>query len=216
MNNKATNFIVAINRECGTGGHSIAKLIGQKLSVKVYDRSMLNSLTDKFGLTTEKIEQIKSQRTRWWDDFLHFYRQFDAMGQGVANTKPRVTSLQLYYAETQILRGLADKESCVVVGRSSFSVFHDHPCVTRILITANDEYRIARMMNKYSISADKAKAIIAEVDESRENYTRTFAKTSRYDARNYDIVFNVSDYTQEEAAQFLTNLIVARNKKKGL
>jgi len=216
MNNQPTNFVVAINRECGTGGHTIAKLIGKKLGVNVYDRAMLDSLTEKYGLTKEKIEQIKSKRTRWWNDFQLFYRQFDTMGQAVSDAKPRVTSLQLYYAETQILRDLASKESCVVVGRSSFSVFSDHPCVTRIFITASDEYRIARMMRKRSITDKEAKRIMDDFDESRENYTRTFAKTSRYDARNYDIVFNVSDYTEEEAAQFLTDLIVYRNKKKGL
>ena len=79
------NFIITINRECGSGGGEIARLLGKKLGVKVYDRKILDRVAQQFDLSVENIERIKAQRTTWWDDFCRFYQQFGAASSSSSN-----------------------------------------------------------------------------------------------------------------------------------
>ena len=118
-----------------------------------------------------------------------------------------MTSQQIYLAETQILRDLAAQESCVIIGRSGFHIFRDHPYAMKIFITADKKTRVKRVMEKYALDEDAASKRIDKIDDTRENYTKTVTQVSRYDARNYDFVFNVSRFSTDLVAQFLAENI---------
>ncbi len=62
-------------------------------------------------------------------------------------------------------------------------------------------------MNQYALDEDAARKRIEVVDKARENYTKTFAGVSRYDARNYDFVINVSQLTTDDVAKFIADNI---------
>ena len=202
-------FIIAINREFGSGGREIAYKIGELLGVNVYDKAILDSLTSKFNLSVEEIQRIKASRPSWWDDFCRFYQQFGAVGQGgyTAEEDREVTSQQIYLAEAQILRELAEKESCVIIGRSGFHVFRDHPYAMKIFFIADRKARVKRIMEKFALDEDAASMRIDKVDDARDNYTRTVTGLSRYDARNYDFVFNITQYPTDLVAQFIADNI---------
>lgn len=203
-------FIITINRECGTDGRAIALQLGQLLGVKVYDRAILAELTEKFHLTVEEIERLKAKKTYWWNDFVNFYKQFNALFDSTVDEDRRVTSAEIYHAEAKILRGLAEQESCVIIGRSGFHIFRDDPHAMKILIIADQQSRVKRYAAKYGKTDEEALRIINKVDREREAYTKTFAGSSRYDARNYDLVCNVSNYQTEHVAGFLADVIRRR------
>ena len=96
-------IIITINRECGTGGREIAYLIGEKLGLKVYDRSMLEGIAKQFDMTIENIEKVKAQKTNWWSDFCRFYQQFGA----ASHTTPTKHS-----AERLLCRSPCFKRTC--------------------------------------------------------------------------------------------------------
>ena len=211
MENK---FVIAINRECGTGGATIARKLGELLGVKVYDRRLLDTLTSRFNLTKEEIEQVKARKKPWWTDFCHFYSQFGDKGIRQLEPNNKITSMKVYQAEAQILRELVEKESCVIVGRSAFHIFRDYPRVAKIFLIANEKDRIRHICQKYNVDETEAHRIVNEVDEARETFTKTFAGTSRYDARNYDLVINVSGEQADTVAKFLANLVEMRFSRK--
>ncbi len=210
MENK---FVVAINRECGTNGSAIAKRLGELLGVKVYDRKLLETLTSRFNLTTEEIEKVKAKKKPWWEDFCNFYNQFCDMGIRQSESNKEVTSMKVYQAEAQILRDLVQKESCIILGRSAFHIFRDDPQVAKVFLIANEENRIRRICQKYNVDEKQASQIINETDEARETFTKTFAGTTRYDSRHYDLVINVGSYQVEQVANFLASLVEKRFKK---
>ena len=72
-----------------------------------------------------------------------------------------------------------------------------------VFIQASLEYRMKRLMDKRGISKKEAKKIIEEVDETREEYLKNNARTSRYDTRNYDLVITMDDKTEEEAVNVI-------------
>ena len=114
---------------------------------------------------------------------------------------------EMFETEQEILRGIAQSESCVIAGRSGFHVFREHPNHLSILIQAPLEQRISRIMKRKDISRDEARKIIGEVDLMRENYVQRYTGTSRYDTRNYDLVISMAGQTEDNVADLLMRYI---------
>jgi cytidylate kinase len=197
-----SNFIITINREAGSGGKEIAEKLGELLGVKVYGKEILASIREKYNLTHEDIERIKGTKSGWWANFCRFYKQFGTTA-AIAYESFEVDSRQLYYEEAKLLKDLAEQESCIIVGRTGFQIFKDDPNAIRLLLIADPEARKNRLMRKQNVNEKEALEIIERVDKARENYTQSFAGVSRYDARNYDMVINVTPFTTDQVAHFL-------------
>ncbi len=210
--NKNEKFVVLINRELGSGGRTIGARVAEKLGVPFYDKALIQSLTEKYKLSTEDIERLKGQKHNWWADFK---RSIKVMPNYVAPQYVSMSSAMpdflitddIFQTETEILKGIADDGSCVIAGRSGFYIFRDHPNHLSILIQARKEYRINRLVNKRGISADEARTIIDEVDAGRENYVKKYTGTSRYDTRNYDVVINMDGITEDDAVEIIFKYI---------
>ena len=199
---KDTKFVITINREAGSGGREIATKLGELLGVKVYAKEILASIREKYNLTEEEVERIKATKPGWWADFCRFYKQFGSTA-AIAYESFEVDSKQLYQEEEKILKDLAAQESCIIVGRTGFQIFKDNPDAMRLLIIADPECRVKRLMDRQGVNEQGARDIMERTDKARENYTKSFAGTSRYDARNYDMVLNVSGFTTDQVARFL-------------
>ena len=200
-------YVITINRELGSGGRTIGKLLADRLGVPFYDKALIQELEKKYDLTAQEIERLKGQQHNWWADFKRSLKIMPSFAapQLVSNK----TAIPDFLIEKEILKGIAADESCVMAGRSAFYVLRDHPNHLSILIQAGMETRIARLMDKRNISREEAMKIIKEVDKSRERYVKKYTGTSRYDTRNYDLVFNVDGHTEED----IVNLIISYIKK---
>lgn len=199
--------IITINRECGSGGRDIARRMGEILGLKVYDKAILEAICEKYKLDKEEILRIKSKKLNLWDDLCQFYRQFDTMDDSYLTEHKKITSRELYYAESQIMRNLAEQESCIIVGRAGFHILKDNPDAIHIFLIADRDVRIRKVAEREGLDEKAADKFIDDVDSARESFTKNFAGVSRYDARNYDLVINVSRFTTETVADFLAVII---------
>jgi len=199
-------IIITINRECGSGGGEIARLLGKKLGLKVYDRSMLDSIAEQFDMTKENIERVKAQKTNWWSDFCQFYQQFGAFSH-TSNDESKVTPIKLYNAEAELLRDLAEKESCIIIGRAGFHIFRDYPNALHMLIIAKREARIDRICRKQNLTIEEAAKMADKIDDARETFVKNVADTSRHDARNYNLTLDVTGLQPEKVAASLVGYI---------
>ena len=207
-----SKIIITINRECGSGGREIARLLGEKLGLKVFDKAILEAICEKHNLNEEEILRIKSKKLNLWDDLFQFYRQFGAATDSYQSENKKITSRELYYTESQIMRDLASQESCIIVGRTGFQIFKDDPDALHLFIIADRDFRIKKVAERYGIGEEAAAKQIDETDNARENFTSYFAGVSRYDVRNYDLVINVSHFTPEAVVAFLAENV---RKKMG-
>ena len=205
--NKNEKYVITINRELGSGGRTVGRLLAEKLGVPYYDKALAKPLEEKFNMASDQIESLKSNNRSWWEDI----KRVLILGEEAANSfdyydeknKKYVTSEAVLKAEKEILHSIAIEESCVIAGRSAFFALNGYPNSLNILIQASMEYRVNRIMGKRGISEKEAKKIIKEVDEEREEYLRNNAHTSRYDTRNYDLVIKMDGKTEEEAANVI-------------
>lgn len=176
--------------------------------VPFYDKALIQQLKEKYGLSTEEIERLKGQQHNWWADFKRSLKLMPSYAapqyiSGKTAMPDFLITDDIFQAETEILKGIADDGSCVIAGRSGFHIFRDHPNHLSILIQASMDYRVSRLMKKQSISAEEARKIIDEVDEGRENYVKKYTGSSRYDTRNYQLVINVDGHTEDEIVEMI-------------
>jgi len=197
---------ITINRECGSGGGEIARLLGEKLGLKVYGRAILENVAQQFGLTLETMDQIKAQESNWWSEFCRFYQQFGAASY-TPGSKQEITPMSVYLAEARLLRDLAEQESCIIVGRAGFHIFRDYPNSMHILIIADHEARVSRIARKQNITNDEAAEVIDSVDLARDTFVKNVAGTSRHDAHNYNFTINVTNIPPERVATLLADII---------
>ena len=200
-------FIITISRELGSGGRTVGRLLAERLGVRYSDKELIKALREQFHLTTEAIEVLKGEKRDWLTSLL---RKMAPMPKAenvvewdesfVKEYQPNISSDEIFEAEKQILRGIAEEGSCVIAGRSGFYVLKDFPNKIDIFITAARENRIKRVMAKQNLSEEEAEAAIDRVDQGRENYIKRYAGVSRYDTRNYDLVINMDNLPDENAA----------------
>ena len=209
--NKNEKFVITINREMGSGGRTIGRKLAEKLGVEFYYKSVIKGLEKQFNLTAEEIEKQKGRERGWW---AAIKRQLTGSVMSsnpfipmVADAADQLDTDEVFKAETEILKGIAEEESCVVAGRSGFFVFRDHPNHMNILIQASMPHRIQRVMEKQNLTKEEAHKAIDKVDKMRENYVSKYTKSSRYDTRNYDLVLCMDKISEDDAVAIIMDYI---------
>lgn len=211
--NKNEKFVITINRELGSGGRTVGRKLSEELVVDYYDKAVIKALQERYRLATEEIEGLKGRSHTVWAEMKRAL--LGSNNEAVANyyqgsspvkTYPP-TSAEMFETEQEILKSLAEEESCVVAGRSGFYVFRDHPNHLSVLIQASMPFRIERVMRKQNLSEEGARKTIEKVDKMRENYMKKYAKTSRYDTRNYDLVIKADGKTEDEIVDLILRFI---------
>ena len=210
--NKNEQFVVTINRELGSGGRTVGRLLAEKLGVPFYDKAVIKALQEKYNLTADEIERMKGRKHSWWADVERILKIDSDMSMELyqpnkANMPDLLTTDEMFKTETLILQDLAAGQSCVVAGRSGFHVFRCHPNHLSILIQASMDYRVKRVASKQNMTEDEARKTIEQVDKMRENYVKKYTGTSRYDTRNYQLVISADGKTEEEIADIIMQYI---------
>ena len=185
-------FVVTIGREFGTGGRQIAVELAKILGVEVYDKGLLRQLEERYNMTQEELDKVKAMKKSWWYETI---------------------SQDLYNDEEFIVRSLAEKESCVILGRTGFHIFRDNPNAFKVFLIADKAFRRDKVARRLNINEGSADLLINKVDEARENFTHTFSGKSRYDARNYDLVLNVAGLEPKQIAEFIAECVRERMMK---
>ena len=210
--NKNEKVVIVINRELGSGGHTIGRLLAEKLGVNYHDKAVISGLEEDFNLTKEEIERLKGTKNDWWDIICRFMQIGPGMSGELGITyKPDgsgvLTADDIFAAETEILKNLGSGESCVIAGRLGFHVFREHPNHMSIFIQASMPFRIKRLMSKQNMTEEEARTVIEKIDEMRETYVKKYSKTSRYDTRNYDLVITADGKKEEEIAEYILQFL---------
>ena len=207
-------FVITISREVGSGGRTIGRKLAEKLGVRFSDKELVDELQKKLNLTEISIEELKGKKKRWLDDFIQMVAPVPMSGMLVDGDSDYINEYNLslsvndvFEAEREILKGIADEGSCVIAGRSGFFVLKGRPNKVDILITASREKRIARIMSKQDLTRDKAEQVIEIVDKARDNYVLRYTGQSRYDARNYHIVINMDYITEDQAVDMILSYL---------
>jgi len=194
---RQVGFTIAISRESGAGGASVAREVGSQLDWPVYDRELLEKISDETGLQMELLESLdehETNRTAEWLDSLF----------GVKT----VTSAQFGRRLVQTLSALAAHGRCVIVGRGA-AVILPESTTLRVRLVAPRKTRIARMKAKLGLAEQAVASRVDEIDSLRAEFVRSHFRKEVNDVHHYDIVLNTERFSVAQCA----DLIVAALKQ---
>ena len=202
--NPNNKFVITINRELGSGGRTVGRKLAERLGVEYYDKALIKALQERYNLSVEQIEKIKGQEQGWWAEFK---RKMTFSDEEYTINQMGIESESVFRAEIEFLKSIAKEESCVIAGRSGFYIFRDHPNHLSIFIQASMPCRMARVAREQNVSKEKARMIIEQIDQMRENYIKEQTGLSRYDTRNYQLVLSMDELTEDAAVDVIMEYI---------
>lgn len=182
-------FVISIGRQLGCGGKEIAGKLAQRLGIKVYDKTLLEVAARESGLDTTVFEQADEQESK---SFLGNLFSIHGSMSGYFPGNSCIESDKLFEIQSESIRRIAERESCIIVGRCAEYVLRDHPGMTSIFITADHNERIERIMKSEGIEREKAESLIEKGDKRRRQYHDYYATTHWGEARCYDLCINAS------------------------
>lgn len=185
--------IIAISREYGSGGRYIGRMIADKLGIKFYDKDLVSLVAKQEGFSEEFIEE-NEQKKKFGSTFNSEYNEDD----------------KLFIAETKVIKGIAEKESCVIIGRCADYILKDMPNVVKIFIYSSDEGKIDRAVKYYNVNEKEALDKINNQNRLRAKHYKYYTNQEWGKSENYDLTIN-SDYLgTEETAEMISNIIIKK------
>ena len=190
-------IIITISREYGSGGRYIGKLVANKLGIKLYDKEFVLKVAEETGLSKEYIEDNEQKR-----DILSILN--NGYYAGLNNSD------ELFIKESELIQKVADKESCVIVGRCADFILKDKKNVVKIFINSNMENKIKRATEFYNLDKVKAEKEINRINKLRANHYKYYTEKEWKDSSNYDICINSDSIGVEESAKLICEIIENR------
>ena len=184
------NFIVTFARGLGTGGKENASMLAKDLGIHCYENRILTLASQMSGLD-EKLFLDISERIRNNGGFTGFLKGLPSSRQYIARNEKFVSDDRLFEYQSQIIRNLADQESCVIGGKCADYVLKGRKNVVSIYIEAPRAFCLARTMQRMKVSADVAAATIENTDKYRADYYKYYTKGNYWtNPVNYDMTLN--------------------------
>lgn len=184
------NFIVTFARGFGTCGKEIASMLAKDLGIHCYENRILTLASQMSGLD-EKLFLDINERIRSNGGFTGFLKGLPRSRQYIARNEKFVSDDRLFEYQSQIIRNLADQESCVIVGKCADYVLKGRKNVVSIYIEAPRAFCLERTMQRMKVSADVAAATIENTDKYRADYYKYYTKGNYWtNPVNYDMTLN--------------------------
>lgn len=183
------NLIITISREFGSGGRAIGERLARQLSIPFYDKEILQKTAEKSGLSQEFIENAESHSRK---SFLFAMATAPYNDMKFSYQYETPITDQAYFAQSQVIRDLADTTNCVIVGRCADYILREEEKLFRVFIIASPEDRRRRVIEEYGIAEKDANSKIKKADKSRSSYVLHYTGEEWGDPKNYDLVINTS------------------------
>ena len=189
------NRVITISREYGSGGRMIGRKLAEKLGIHCYDADLIQRIVDKSGYSADYVkEEGESAAGGVFSTFL------------ADRTRGLTAQDNLWNVQCQVIAELADKESCVIVGRCADYILKDRDDVFSVFISAEPEARIKRITEIYGDTGQDPEKVIKDRDKRRSSYYQYYTELEWGKASNYGICLSSSGLGFEKCAEILYDL----------
>ncbi len=180
------NHIYTIGREFGSGGLEVGKRLAERLGVKLYDKELLQHAAKDSGFCEEIFENHDEKPT---SSFLYslVMDTYSVNGYQTASFLDMPLNHKVFLAQFETIKKIADRESCVIVGRCADYALADYPDSINIFIKANTEFRIRNISRRANLTENKARDMMNKNDKQRASYYNYYTSKKWGDSRSYDL-----------------------------
>ena len=180
-----SNRIITIEREYASGGREIGQKVAQELGIPFYNREILEMASERCGVSVDYLASTEEAAPK---SFLYTLMLSSNPTRSIEDNLP--LSDKVYIVETNIIRELAAKEDCVIVGRCASYILRDMERMFSTFIYADTEARVKRAVETYGIEPRRAEAMLRKSDKRRETFYSINTGGNWYDKSNYALCLN--------------------------
>lgn len=183
------NKIYTIGREFGSGGRDVGEKLAQRLGIRFYDKELLQQAAKESGFCEEIFENHDEKPT---NSFLYSL-VMDTYSMNTHSTVPFLDmplNHKVFLAQFDAIKKIAERESCVIVGRCADYALSDNPDCINIFIHADKDYRTKVVCKRSNITENKARDMIAKQDKQRASYYNYYTSKKWGDAAGYHLTLD--------------------------
>ena len=198
------NKIITIGREFGSGGREFGRRLAEELGFEYYDKEIITAIAEKTSMSQEYVQEILEGKPH------HLFPITIAQSMFITDTYYIQQEQSIYFAQCEIIRDLAQKSNCVIVGRCADFILKDLKPF-RIFVYADIESRIKRCIERNSdsqnhLSEKEIKKQILSIDKNRAKYYNFYTGNKWGDKSNYDLCINTTGFTIKEIVPVIAKI----------
>ena len=162
--------------------------------MKLYDKNFITKVATDTGLSEEYIKENEQKRETLAGLNNGYY-------VGLNNSD------ELFIKETEIIKQIAENESCVIIGRCADFILKDKEDVLKVFVYSDMENKIKRATQFYGLNKEKAEKEIKAINKLRANHYKYYTEREWNNHENYDICINSDEIGVEKAADLICDMV---------
>jgi len=190
--------IITISREFGSGGRFIGEEVAKKLGIAYYDKNIINEIAEKSGLSPEYIQE-NAELSPKKGLFAYAFAGRDVTGKSVEDL--------VYEAQRKVILELAEKKSCVIIGRNADYILKDRDDVLNVFIHGDTPEKIQRITRLYNVEEQKAVKMMVDIDKRRMANYNFYTNQKWGKADNYTLCLNSSQLGYDRCEKIIMECI---------
>ena len=190
--------IITISREFGSGGRFIGEEVAKKLGIDYYDKNIINQIAEESGLSPDYIQE-SAELSPKKGLFAYAFAGRDITGKSLED--------MVYEAQRKVILELADKESCVIIGRNADFILKDRDDVLNVFIHGDTPEKIQRITRLYNVEEQKAVKMMVDIDKRRMANYNFYTNQKWGKADNYTLCLNSSQLGYDRCEKIIMECI---------
>ena len=180
--------IVTSSRQYGSGGRYIGENLAKAMGVPCYDEKLIDMVAKESGFAQSFVAEKGERMT---GSLLFNIASSLSFANNVFSTNNGVTLQdEIYFTQNRIIKELADKGPCVIVGRCADYILREREDCLNVFIFADNESKIERAEKYFNITREEAPAVLKKKDKARANHYKYYTDQEWGMASNYDLCLN--------------------------
>lgn len=205
---KTEHVIITIAREFGSGGHILGEMIAKDLGIKLYDKEFIHLVAQKSGINESYIIRNEQSIPSFWLKCILAKSSEQSLERSLSSDDV------LFVAESKIIQELAEKESCVIVGRCADFVLKDNPHVIKVFCYSDLDSARKRCAQEYGIPLEKTESEIKRINRNRIAHYEYYTGEKWGEPHHYNLMINTGDIVLPVACELIKGIY--QNKLKEL
>ena len=201
------NYVITIGRQLGSGGKQIGEALSQRLGIPCYDKELIQLASRESGLGKEFFEKMDEKSS------YSFFGNLFGFRSGHVGDSNYLCNETLFKIQSDVIQQLAEKESCIFIGRCADYILRNHPQLFSVFISARMKDRIERIRLAQNISEKDAIAVIEQTDKKRAAYYNFYSNKVWGMAASYDLCVNSSVFGIEKIIAIVEEHVLAKYGK---
>ena len=194
------NTIITIARQYGSGGREVGIKLAEFLGIKCYDRDLITMAAEKSGMSEEALGHVDEKAA---SSLLYTLVMGSNMYHSNVDQFNVPINDKLFCIQSEIIREIAEKESCVIVGRCADYVLAEHPACVRAFVYSDFDARVKTVCARQNVSEGEARDLIIKNDKRRSNYYNYYTGGKWAKLENYDLVISTDKTGIDGAARLI-------------